>query len=303
MLKKKKGNLVIIGVSLLAVVIFAAIPYTWMYLQHKEHQGLDRPTPSKADSTSKKDSETKANNKNATKSKQGTAENPFFIQFLPSIDNHQETKAETKTEEGRTSGEWWIAYLTVALMAFTGGLMVFTALLWTTTQKVMEADEEMTKITERARLSAGPAKTGIKNEKGEVEKTVVMLRIANFGNTIAYLERISYSYERDAKRLWDKRSPLTNIIPPTMTGWLPSDVHFEFPTERKVFWGRVYYNDIWGDPHWTEFKHYIYPDGSTEVMQGAETEDYQSRNRRKTKEEIEEETRFSSHTAPHGDGS
>lgn len=43
-----------------------------------------------------------------------------------------------EAKDCRSNPEWWLVFVTVALVAFTLGLMIYTALLWGSTKKLME---------------------------------------------------------------------------------------------------------------------------------------------------------------------
>jgi hypothetical protein len=59
-----------------------------------------------------------------------------------SVPDKPSTISSDDKHEGKTSPEWWLVYITGALVLATGGLMVYTALLWRSTKTLSEEAKE-----------------------------------------------------------------------------------------------------------------------------------------------------------------
>ena len=81
------------------------------------------------DQSQKYQADTKTNKKKSTNSST-LQEQPF------SQSNNIQHPKDSKNQNDYTSPEWWLVYVTIALVAVTTGLAVYTALLWRATKRL-----------------------------------------------------------------------------------------------------------------------------------------------------------------------
>lgn len=168
----------------------------------------------------------------------------------------------------RTSAEWWLVYATLTLMVFTSGLMVYTAMLWLTTQSMMEQADTTSKIHERAYLDAGAgggdesptvasATSTLQKPHTRVIKDGKMrlrLEVTNHGRTPAVLTRMCW-HVRPLKELPEEpeyrhwREGGMKIGPDKIfTTRYYREYRMDW-TEPHVSYGRVEYTDVFKKPH------------------------------------------------------
>lgn len=158
-----------------------------------------------------------------------------------------------------------LAVVTIFLVKFTRGLMIYTRELWGTTNKLVEESRDTAKKELRAYL--GIPDPGVQRI-GVVNHFQVQVTITNSGRTPARDVRkwMRCRLVRDGEIIsFDKGSfdPAKRSIAPDskwnlrqdFTDWTDVDLNETRHFRSAVYvWGEVAYKDIYGEPHTTEFR-------------------------------------------------
>lgn len=175
---------------------------------------------------------------------------------------------------------------TAILAGITGALAVFTYRLWS-------SGEKTTKQRDRAYITGGgPLLTQSIKDGGEPSTDYWMMVISNHGKTIGFVTSVEwglYPYSDFpkgvpiSKIIDDQLLPVNtvkkvaypdNIFPPSETHTPYRHVVFKLNEAIGcVFFARIRFNDIFGDPHHSTFKLLIVETGS-ETLEGGYSTDW-----------------------------
>jgi hypothetical protein len=176
------------------------------------------------------------------------------------------------TSPERILGPWMQSFLCqakatdLALTWLTFGLVIFTF------GQVYAAvtQERSNRKVNRAYLVGGPGARGT-----ATSPLHIVMTIGNYGKTPGILTSISWGLTEDEK-IVPRRGPnvvkFEDVYPPDMRVRLYPRVSFEFDSTKPIFYGRIEYRDVWNKPHYSTWKHRIYPDGRDDAIEGAYTE-------------------------------
>lgn len=238
------------------------------------------PSPSGRDAATQPKSNTNINKSNPSNNEQSTPNYPPLIEIVktPTI----QVEAIDKTEKRRdySSSEWWLVYLTGALAAITAVLAFFTYWLWKANAKLIESS----RVQERAYLvGGGPAV----NEK----ENTSMITIHNTGRTPGFITKVEWGLCDKDKFLVDVfvskiiDEKLLEIMPPVEEDnvWPPAPqpvgmrhivIKPHSANVGRIFFGRIVFDDIFGDSHYSTFKLELTKDGSR-TLSGSYSEDWE----------------------------
>src|SRR3989338_8343946 len=96
------------------------------------------PSPTPAKASQKPQANPKQHKQRAAEDQRGTEKSPVFIKVIPSLAVEPQPTKEADKGDDYTSPEWWLVYITGALVCFTFGLMIYTARLWGATKTLAE---------------------------------------------------------------------------------------------------------------------------------------------------------------------
>jgi hypothetical protein len=112
------------------------------------------PAPTPSESIEKHKSDSNQNEKNPTEvHKLGTDDAPFVVKLQTPTTDHPKAKEAEEKHKDYSSSEWWLVYLTFALVFVTFGLAIYTAKLWRST-KVLAQDAKDTADRQAADMQA-----------------------------------------------------------------------------------------------------------------------------------------------------
>ena len=170
------------------------------------------PAPSKA--TQKPQAQSEHNKQRADADQRGTQDSPLFIKVIPSTSGEPQAAKETHKQDESTSPEWWLVYVTLALVTVTTGLAIYTAKLWGATKSLAEeakrsAERQANEMQESLRIAKDSVeiarseflathcprlivrRISIHVDLGAAHPLGVDYEIANIGGTRATLSKIS----------------------------------------------------------------------------------------------------------------
>jgi hypothetical protein len=169
--------------------------YGLIYFQYKTES--QHPPPRAAKGAEQQQSQPTETNKNAKKGKHGTEGNPIAVRILPPQDKAQAPEKNARHENEYASSEWWLVYVTIALTAFTGGLMAYTGGLWWTTKNLMDAAEQTAHTIERAYVQLSHLPPGVDRGKRPSPEPFVRMKIENCGPTPARVTATNITFTSD----------------------------------------------------------------------------------------------------------
>jgi hypothetical protein len=213
----------------------------------------------------------------------GTKENPIVVEVAPAEKTQDQTEYEQYEHFEKPLAERRVAYATVALSAFTFLLTIFTALLWGSTERLVKQTESVAKQQERAylicggvfgvpkprmalRLSRSEAQLALRPKATDFEGPWRMV-IRNYGRTPGFVRKIEWGLCPKGKFIEDKSISqiireglladwmgktieIKEVIPPSDTErWLYRHIEFEERTVNTVFFGKMFYEDIFHEAH------------------------------------------------------
>jgi Na+-transporting methylmalonyl-CoA/oxaloacetate decarboxylase gamma subunit len=94
------------------------------------------PPPAPPKATHKPEANSKKHEKNTATDKRGSETSPVFIQIVPPLTLEPQSAKEHEEARDYTSAEWWLVYITGALVLATCGLIIYTARLWGETRNL-----------------------------------------------------------------------------------------------------------------------------------------------------------------------
>jgi len=117
------------------------------------------PPPTTTKTIENHKSNAKQNQKNPRAEHQiGTDTLPFVVKVQSPVTDHPETNKSEEKHNNYKSSEWWLVYLTAALVFVTFGLTIYTARLWRATKVLAKdakdtADRQTTEMQESLRIA------------------------------------------------------------------------------------------------------------------------------------------------------
>ncbi len=120
------------------------------------------PTPTKPIEKHKSNTSQSKNNPK-TENQIGTETVPFVVKVQSPVTDHPEPNKPEEKHNNYTSSEWWLVYLTAALVFVTLGLTIYTARLWRATKVLAKdakdtADRQAAEMQESLRIAEINAK-------------------------------------------------------------------------------------------------------------------------------------------------
>ena len=98
----------------------------------------DNPSTTPPKASHKPEANPKQHEQHAAADQRGTESSPVFIKVIPTMTVEPQPTKETDNCNEYLSPEWWMIYITGALVLFTLGLMIYTAKLWRATNTLAE---------------------------------------------------------------------------------------------------------------------------------------------------------------------
>lgn len=171
-----------------------------------------------------------------------------------------QTGSQAHDEKKEPSHEWLIAWATVALAFITAVLAGFTALLWNSTKKLVQTTDDTARALERAYLFCGLEPTG---------RPTAVMSVRNAGRSFAYVTKVEWGLCEESA--FPHATPVSQVIDGSLLLVTRISVHdiveperrpmqlwqVEVPTDEnkgKIFFGRIFYEDIFKTPHYGTFK-------------------------------------------------
>lgn len=145
------------------------------------------PFPAQSNSVHKPETDPAQKNKNANADHRGTETSPLFIKVIPPAIGDPEAPKEHHEARDYTSAEWWLVYITGALVLSTIGLMIYTARLWRET-KNLARDAKMTSIQQAKDTEEA---LRIADESADAASTTAKMMVASQRPYI-YVIKVSY---------------------------------------------------------------------------------------------------------------
>lgn len=219
-----------------------------------------------------------------TSDQRGTQSAPLVVEVAPT--SKLNIKAETDQEQERqkarnesivTWSTFALALFTLILACFTGGLMVYTYRLWRHTTDLMKKTDATTKRHERAYIVCGglfgvlklPQRPAINDARHYGPPW--RMQIQNFGRTPGFVKKVEWGVCPKAQ--FDFDSLVSKILKSgKLKHWMkpiveiqevfpPTSVSEPFPYRHvspdrvpgEVMFGRITYEDVFGDEHFSTF--------------------------------------------------
>lgn len=144
------------------------------------------PTPLKAVEKHESNSE---HNKNNTKTEHqiSTETMPSTVKVQSPVTNHPEANKTDEKHNNHTSPEWWLVYLTAALVFVTLGLAIYTARLWKATKNLASDAKDASarqagEMQESLRIAEANAKATEKSVKSsqDSERPYLFVEISEY---------------------------------------------------------------------------------------------------------------------------
>ena len=180
------------------------------------------PAPNTPNAEQKNQVDTKDKQQPTNPDQRGTETSPLFIKVIPPLAVEQDSTKEHENSRSYTSSEWWLVYITGALVLATVGLMVYTARLWGATKSLAEdaektADRQATEMETSLRIARESADAATKAAEATIVSSMPILSPLIVGGTL-------HPFKSDAEVLYAS-------VEPKM---FESSVHFVFENFGKT---------------------------------------------------------------------
>lgn len=181
------------------------------------------PTPPKAGH--KPEAHSKQHEQRAAGDQRGTENSPVFIKVIPSLPVEPDPAKESDNRHDYASSEWWLVYITAALVAATCGLIIYTARLWSATKALAEdakqtAERQAREMQESLLIAGRSADAALKTaqhmqaaerayvkmshfrpgltfkQNGQTCQVIIQVKIRNFGRTPATVTDVLLNIKR-----------------------------------------------------------------------------------------------------------
>lgn len=217
------------------------------------------PAPSRAASGAENEPQT-ANDKNEPDRSQPHSAPAVVVNVGTSNGANVQPGSQGHDEKKESSYERLIAWATVALAVITAALAWFTGLLWGSTKKLVKTADDTTKALDRAYLFCDLQPTG---------RPTAVMTVRNAGRSFASVTKVEWGLCEESA--FPHVTPVSQIVDGGLLHVASISVHeiveperhpmqlwqVEVPTDGnkgKIFFGRIFYEDIFRTPHYGTFK-------------------------------------------------
>jgi hypothetical protein len=274
----KDGAVAIGGLIAIATWIFVVLPFLY-----------GQPSPRLTEATNPEDTHARQSDQASPSQRNGSASAPFFVEVIPSPKSAQERAQEAQDREDHKSAEIWLVIWTAALSIATVFLMAATGVLGYFAFRQMRDMKDSINVAKRTADIARDAlisterafvfledfnpdyRVALRGSSGggkEITSLLVKPRWRNSGTTPTRKMSILVNWTHWSGETltgigeYGEIQPTKMFLGPNATEWseaisIPGNVATAAlkGTETINIWGRVDYEDIFGDtdPHFTEW--------------------------------------------------
>lgn len=181
------------------------------------NSALEPPTPSRTDAVSQQKGDAAQQNANSKSNERATKSPTAVIEISPATVLKVEATNKTENHHDYASSEWWLVYLTGALVLVTLGLAIYTARLYRATVKLgEEADKTSTRqaaeMSKSIAISEQAANAAIRS--AHVAEVALVITQRAYVSLIAVDRDMTRTYPTfDVRFKNTGHTPAVNLVP------------------------------------------------------------------------------------------